>query len=745
MPNLTDCVFICSTHRLARATQKSLNQQAKLGGKVVWATPKVTTLAQWLQETTTQLMLCGDIRPDAMPTRQLSAFAENQLWQQAIAECLQRHELAELFDIASLADAAQRANQLLIEWQVPEELFNQDFMSAETRQFLRWRNVFTTLRSKNDALEPAQILAQQAGAIKSAQSGLPERMVWLGFDRLTPLEKSLINTLRSKGVAVETQQPRASSFSIKQTALEDIHAECRAAVAWAQAILSTNPQARLAIVSPVMHQVRRILQDLLDDTFHPQTLHANQHETPRIYDFSLGEALSDQPMIRTALNLLRLSCSQQKVPQASISALLLDVYWSAWHERDLRAQLDAKLRKKLLRNESVAKVVALAETICPESQLFAHLQAIYSFQQSASRNKTPSAWRSSFETHLLRLHWGQSRPLSSFEYQAQNAFNKVLQQFAELDSICGMLTGSEAVRQLYQLATQHMFQPESTGDVHIQLLGMLETPADVLDGVWVLGMNDLHWPPPPKPNALLPHDIQRQFGMPAADTMSQGTFARTVYERICHSATEVIFSYAHQDGERELRASPLLGDLPDFTTDKLAETMAERMADPITLERLDDHMAPPVDTSEKVIGGTRLLEAQAICPAWAFYQYRLGARKLEEPSDGLDSQMRGNLVHAALQHFWSAHPNSNVLQQPDLAEKIASAVNTAISQNLDDATFPQALIRIEQYRLQQLLASWLALEAERQPFTVQACEKEAQITPHGLQITCRIDRIDATR
>jgi len=321
----------------------------------------------------------------------------------------------------------------------------------------------------------------------------------------------------------------------------------------------------------------------------------------------------------------------------------------------------------------------------------------------------------------------------------------VLQQFAELDSICGMLTGSEAVRQLYQLATQHMFQPESTGDVHIQLLGMLETPADVLDGVWVLGMNDLHWPPPPKPNALLPHDIQRQFGMPAADTMSQGTFARTVYERICHSATEVIFSYAHQDGERELRASPLLGDLPDFTTDKLAETMAERMADPITLERLDDHMAPPVDTSEKVIGGTRLLEAQAICPAWAFYQYRLGARKLEEPSDGLDSQMRGNLVHAALQHFWSAHPNSNVLQQPDLAEKIASAVNTAISQNLDDATFPQALIRIEQYRLQQLLASWLALEAERQPFTVQACEKEAQITPHGLQITCRIDRIDAIK
>jgi probable DNA repair protein len=742
MSTPTHSVYICSTPRLARSVRNRLHRQSRERGEIVWAAPKVLTLTQWLQSMTMQGVLCGEIPPDTFPSTQLSAFAENLLWQQAISDCLQRHELAALFDVKSLADTAQRAHQLLIEWQVPESALNHAFISTETRQFLRWRNVFISLRAKIDAREPASLLALQAGALKMVKNGLPDQLIWLGFDRLTPLEKSLIDTLREKSIQVAIEQPKAAQTTVQQTTLSDIHAECRAAVAWAKAQLDANPQAQLAIVSPVMHQIRRVLQDLLDDTFHETTLHANQHETPRIYDFSLGEALADQSMIRTALNLLRLSSSQQKLPQASVSALLLDVYWSAWYERDLRAQIDAQLRKKLLRNVSLDQVEQLTETQHAASQLHAHLHTMQGFQALAAKRKLPSEWRVTFEAHLQQLNWAQSRPLSSFEFQAKTAWQKALQQLTELDGICSAITGSEAVRQLYQICAQLMFQPESTGEVRIQLLGMLETPAEALDGVWVIGMNDLHWPPLPKPNALLPHDIQRQFGMPAADTASQTAFARKVFERLSQSATQMTFSYAHKDGERELRASPLLSDLPTYQATMLTSTMAERMANPTPLAHLEDHVAPPVSAGEKISGGTRLLEAQAICPAWAFYQFRLGARKLEEPSDGLDSQLRGNLVHAALQYFWSAHPHSDVLKQAGLDEKIATAVNTAIAQHLDAGSFPDALMRIEQRRLQQLLALWLAVEAERQPFSVQDCEKEAQIAPHGLQITCRIDRID---
>jgi exodeoxyribonuclease-5 len=42
--------------------------------------------------------------------------------------------------------------------------------------------------------------------------------------------------------------------------------------------------------------------------------------------------------------------------------------------------------------------------------------------------------------------------------------------------------------------------------------------------------------------------------------------------------------------------------------------------------RLHDAKAPAVGEGERVRGGTGLLKAQALCPAWAFYQYRLGAR-----------------------------------------------------------------------------------------------------------------------
>ena len=202
MSNQTDCVYICSTHRLARATQKSLNQQAKSSGETVWETPQVTTLTQWLQDLTTQLLLRGEIPPDTLPIRQLSSFAENLLWQQAIADCLQKHEYAALFNVQSLADAAQAANQLLIEWQIADNEINSDFLSVETRQFLRWRAVFHELCKKHSALEASRVLALQADALRDLGHDFPKKITLLGFDRITPLLQKITSTLQAKGSIV---------------------------------------------------------------------------------------------------------------------------------------------------------------------------------------------------------------------------------------------------------------------------------------------------------------------------------------------------------------------------------------------------------------------------------------------------------------------------------------------------------------------------------------------------------------
>ena len=217
------------------------------------------------------------------------------------------------------------------------------------------------------------------------------------------------------------------------------------------------------------------------------------------------------------------------------------------------------------------------------------------------------------------------------------------------------------------------------------------------------------------------------------------------------SAPEVIFSYALKEDERELRPSPLLiNDQFEIsaTQPETIQTFAEKLAQPATMQMLDDSVAPPVTMDEKVRGGVKLFGTQAICPAWAFYQYRLGANKLETPIDGLDNMSRGSLLHKVLQLFWlECKTLSNLKSMSD--EQRVLAIDSAISKSIIELDhkisvhLPPQVMQIEQHRLQQLLLFWLDLELERADFTIHACEEQYSIEVEGLPLTFTIDRIDA--
>jgi exodeoxyribonuclease-5 len=217
------------------------------------------------------------------------------------------------------------------------------------------------------------------------------------------------------------------------------------------------------------------------------------------------------------------------------------------------------------------------------------------------------------------------------------------------------------------------------------------------------------------------------------------------------SAAEVTFSYSLKEEERELRPSPLLNDnLPQTLTSptEMIQTLAEQLAQPTVMQMLDDSLAPVIGVDEKVHGGVKLFATQAICPAWAFYQYRLGASKLETPIDGLDNMSRGSLLHKVLQLFWQdCQSLSNLKAMTD--ERRTLAIETAIAQSMLElgqeitVHLPPQVMQIEQQRLQQLLEFWLDLELERADFKIHACEEKYSIEVEGLPVKFTIDRIDA--
>jgi exodeoxyribonuclease-5 len=293
------------------------------------------------------------------------------------------------------------------------------------------------------------------------------------------------------------------------------------------------------------------------------------------------------------------------------------------------------------------------------------------------------------------------------------------------------------------------------------VLGLLEAKGAEFDALWVMGMNDQHWPPPARQNPLLSAELQRRQRTPGSSAEVQTEFAHGIHERLLHSAPEITFSYAEKEGERELRPSPLLTDLlgtegsPDLT---LASDVFRRVElgghDENKFEMLDDHQAPPLADGEKVSGGSGLLRAQAICPAWAFYRYRLGAKKLETPTEGFDASRRGTMVHAMLEVFWEGVKDSVCLDElngTQLQEKVAAAAEYALSQfeTTQNEKLPTTFRQLEANRLQRLCLEWLAVErfdpskpSPRQPFRVIACEEKHTVSLGQLRINLVIDRID---
>lgn len=758
MPLTDQTIIICSTARLVRGVilREQLRQQA--AGHLQWQASKAFTLQQWLDEQIANALLTGDIASDALPTTVLSEVAEAYLWSEAISSCLAKHEAAALFDIRSLARSAIEANQLMYDWRLDESNINHDYISQETRQFLRWRHTFQALCEKQGAIDAASKTKRQIELITkllhAQQLVLPGHIELAGFDRITPLEQSLLDSLQLNGVQIQrTAMGIEREADIQSYALTDYQAECRAAVAWAKSKLEQNPQAKLAIVSPILGNMRRQLADLLDDTFHPNTLQPDQYESARCYDFSLGLALSEYPMVHSALQLLRFVLIKPVVDYETTAAVLLDVYWGDIAELNTKAEFDAYLRQRLSASYSLEQLVTRLQHFITENNaqldaLTAYLKLMQDFSQQTNQRQSLASWLDAFVKLLDALNWAKTRSISSHEYQQKNAFSKCITALKTGEKIFGAMTALEALQKLTEICANTMFQPEAKGSLNIQLLGLLETPGLQQDAVWIMNMNDQHWPPAVRLNPLLPAELQRTRGTPNASANVQSTFANLIHERWLKSAPEVIFSYALKEQDRELRPSPLLEALtPSKTVPATIATLAEQLAQPAAMQMLEDHMAPPISDAEQVRGGVKLFATQAICPAWAFYQYRLGARKLETPVDGLDNMSRGSLLHKVLQYFWLACEDSNRLKAMG-EEQRDKAVEHAIERSINELShetgfsMPAQILKIEQQRLKLLMQYWLALEAERADFSVQACEKKISLAVEGLTLNLTIDRID---
>lgn len=737
-------LILCPTARLARSIKADIAQTQL--GKLQWQSPNVQTLSQWLEGVIEESLLTGQIAV-ATPPYALSTFNEQLLWEEIITQALKKNAFGDLFDVSGLASAAMEANRYVIAWHMH---LPREHLAEEARQFIEWQRMFQQRCSELNVLENVRYVDWQLTQLANLDMVLPEQIAFAGFDQTAPQERHLREILMQRGVELSDYQTTRAEAAVAQHAnLQDQEAECRAAVAWAKQYLTEKPTAKLAIVVPRLSEVRNQLADLLDDVFYPESVRPAMTAIGRHYNFSLGTPLTQQPIIQAALNLLRMLVSP-RLQQVNVSAMLLSPFWSASsREADARALLDASMREHLPTQFSLSLFTAFVqkqqERGLPLTGLLADLDAAIAV--SVSNRMEPSQWVALFDKLLSALKWPGERNISSLEYQAMTAWQKALQQLAKLDVLRKRLSAGEAVHYMQQICTSQVFQAETEHEPSIQILGIMEGLSSPVDAIWCMQMNDHIWPLPARPNPLLPAFVQRAAAVPNADNSVQAEFAATIHHRLLHSAKNIIFSSSRMEGESQLRASPLMKDIPavDFEL-SLAETLAEQLSHSQgELEHVDDHIAPAVKEGEHVSGGTGLLKAQAVCPAWAFYRYRLGGKALKVATAGLDSMARGSLVHGVLEHFWRKRHYADLrdMRSDDFSKALAQAVHHAIQGFVaENDVVSDAVLALEQERLTKLVGDWLLFEKNNGvSFRIVACEAEKKVYIRGIEVTLKIDRI----
>ena len=738
---------VTGNQRAARALRRGFDQRNRETELASWAPPPVMAWDAWMAALWQGLLIEG--RATQML---LNRTQEHVVWR-TILEA--DEELASLRTVDSLAEIAVDAWRLVYRFEGQRRLRGADG-SADTRAFQRWARTFERLCQAERFLAQAQLEEALLGAVTEGRVGLPASVVLVGFDRMTPAQMKLVGAVRSAGVEVEELRPAVGAARRMLVEAADEQEELRIAARWVRKFLEEQPRARVAVIVPGLETERREIDRVFREVLAPELEDIRAGNEVGPYEFSLGVALAETPMVATALDLLRWSVAA--LPLDRVSGLLLSRYFAmASEERGARAEFDAfELRKtRMLRPEisldGLFDVVSGSKRKVKLSRLSGALRAmrVVANRLQGMTARAHAEWAEGMRELLQAAAWGSGAGETSVEFQIRRKWESALDELTTLDFDGVQVEFAQALEAVERIARQTTFAPESR-DAPVQVMGPLEAAGGTFDAVWFLRAGDLSWPAVAAASPLLPWVLQRELGMPGVDAARDAEQARRVTERVAVSAATVVFSYAKESADGRQRASQVLeGRALEETT--AAELLArESPRGIVDLEEVADDATVAALPDRVIRGGATVLQSQAACGFRAFAEHRLGSTELESVGLGMDALESGIVVHAVMEIFWGQVKTQDALREMTLFER-EEVLDAAIGEGLrkiaqlSSSEWDDAYVTMQRERLRRLLRPWLEQELARPKFAVKQREEKASNVQIGpLHLNLRIDRVDET-
>ncbi|MDD9893168.1 MAG: PD-(D/E)XK nuclease family protein [Gammaproteobacteria bacterium] len=727
-------------------------EQVNKGGQV-WQTPNIQPFRAWLNNLWLQ-SLAGRLygwESEFAGAVKLSETQAERLWLDAIS----RDKRTVLVNRQAAARTAHRAWKLLEQWQLRDREWPQ-YCSDDKAAFSHWRQQVERKLAQEHWIDSAQLPSVLTQLISETPLPLPKQVYLAGLQALSPQENAVLMALAKRGVEVTELSLAVAEAQPRLLSAPTVQAEIEQAASWARQTLLNNPAAQLGIVLLKANQQQLPVRKALQQSLQPQELWSPGDElVTEAFNFSLGEPLSRQTVVRAALTSLQWLQTPLPVEQV---ATLLQSPWLAGFTDEQQAR--TQWARLVLESKHPLCSVSAARQIATKAQLrcASLLSQIDAAQTEWQRTKESlpaslSAWLQPATECLKKMGW--ARPLSgdpsldSLRWQAVTRFNTVLSSLAELDLVASKHGPKDFLQALVQAADKQLFQPQGSA-APVQVLGPLETIGQRFDALWVLGVTDDVLPESVQLDPYIPREWQRELGLPRASSVKEQAWAEQLVALLSQTAEEVVFSCALSDGDSPLRPAQVVSEYSELQAqDCEIQSWVKQQTQTAEIEEFEDNQAPAIAGEHPVAieGGSRLFEDQSACAFRAFARWRLNARAIELPSWGISKQDLGNQLHRALEILWQRlqnHSALNALSEPELSVAVRAAVVDAEpkGRHASEPLLAESLRNLEMAVLHPLILAWLKLEKSREPFSVVGKEEKLSASVARLRLQLSVDRID---
>lgn len=715
--------MVASSDRAARALRAGFHRRRRDEGLSAWPSPEITDWNVFV--TTAWQELAADSR------LLLNSAQEQQIWSEIIHSD-QHLPTALPASVRRLAAMAMEAHDLLSSY-APRYLDERarSGWDQDKGEFSRWLAEFDRQCRKNQLISRSRVALELVAALQTDTSARsPLRIA--GFDRIVPVQQALFDAW-GRWQRFETPESSAlpGFFSLR-----DGQSELESCAWWCNRELHANPHARLLVVTQDLSQRRGEIERAFL-RFH----------SPAAFELSLGVPLSEAPLARSALLLLRWL-------SGSLTENELDWLFASGYSAttDECTALQAAMRR--LRYRDRQRIEWTLDSLVKQMSENAPAQWVRRVRDAQfelrglERHQSHVNWADAVPRLLETTVWPGALKQSSADFQALRRWEHALDTAGSLGFSGRRVSWNDFLSELENTVAEILFTPESA-DAPIQIVGPAESAGLSADAIWFLGVDEDAWPAVAPMHPFLPGYVQREAAMPHSSPALDWEFSAAITRRLINSAPTVHFSFAEQKQDVETRPSRLLKQMAGEPQKLPSELIPPRPEPDLSLE-YHDSTRIPFPPLAPLRGGAGVLSSQSQCPFKAFAGSRLAAESWDFAEAGLSAKQRGQILHDVLHSIWSGkrggiRSHRELMAIKDLPSFVRTHVKAVLRSSLPpgiEEQMPKMYIDLEETRLIRLISEWLDFECSRVPFTVEQTEAERPVTIGGLAMNLRLDRVD---